>query len=41
MTASFDTFTGGLPADLDYMLPARPDDPEMRESAIQDLCLKP
>lgn len=28
-----DAWTGGLEAEIDYMLPARPDDPEMRESA--------
>ncbi len=26
-------WTGGLPLDIDYMFPARPEDPEMRESA--------
>jgi hypothetical protein len=26
-------WTGGLPIDIDYMFPARPEDPEMRESA--------
>jgi hypothetical protein len=28
-----DTWYGGLEPDIDYMLPGRPDDPEMRESA--------
>jgi hypothetical protein len=30
---SDDNWTGGLPLELDYMLPAAPADPEMRESA--------
>lgn len=33
MTISDDLMSGGLPLDLDYMLPGKPDDPEMRESA--------
>jgi hypothetical protein len=28
-----DDWTGGLPLELDYMFPGKPDDPEMRESA--------
>src|SRR5258707_950302 len=30
---SDDTWSGGLPPELDYMLPEKPQDPEMRESA--------
>lgn len=30
---SDEQWTGGLPAELDYMMPTRPEDPEMRESA--------
>lgn len=30
---SDDTWSGGLPLELDYMLPEKPQDPEMRESA--------
>ncbi len=33
MTAPDAIWTGGLPPETDYMLPGKPDDPEMRESA--------
>jgi hypothetical protein len=33
MTPAEALLTGGLPLELDYMFPGRPDDPEMRESA--------
>jgi hypothetical protein len=33
MAGAHDPMTGGLPPELDFMLPVRPDDPEMRESA--------
>jgi prepilin-type processing-associated H-X9-DG protein len=33
MTIPNEQMTGGLPPELDYMFPTRPEDPEMRESA--------
>jgi hypothetical protein len=33
MAMADDQWTGGLPLDLDYMFPGKPEDPEMRESA--------